>query len=176
MPDLVRQTAQDAMEGYSRKASICEPLPAYTPPMELSWFIYRGPGMQRLSETMDGSPRMLGRFATLLLACAILAALPASVIALDDDVFRARDEDLYVVSADDDDDDGGTDTGNTGTSGGSSGKNSNDGTNSRHTGVSRDRDRSRGDLTKDRTKDGPGGSTRDRSRNHTNDKSRNDTR
>jgi hypothetical protein len=121
---------------------------------------------------------MLGRFATLLLACAILAALPASAIALDDDVFRARDEDLYVVSAedDDDDDDGGTDTGNTGTSGGSSGKNSNDGTNSRHTGVSRDRDRSRGDLTKDRTKDGPGGSTRDRSRNHTNDKSRNDTR
>ena len=43
-------------------------------------------------------------------------------------------------------------------------------------GVSRDRDSSRGDLTRDRTKDGPGGSKRDWSQNHTNDRSRNDTR
>jgi hypothetical protein len=49
-------------------------------------------------------------------------------------------------------------------------------TDSRHSAVSRDRDRSRGDLTKDRTRDGKGDATRDHSRNHTNDKSRNDTR
>ena len=42
--------------------------------------------------------------------------------------------------------------------------------------VSRDRDRSRGDLTRDRTKDGPGGSKRDWSGGNTNDRSRNDTR
>ena len=52
---------------------------------------------------------------------------------------------------------------------------SNDGTNSRVTPVSRDKDRSRGDLTKDWTRDG-GDRTRDWSRNTTNDKSRNDTR
>ena len=50
-----------------------------------------------------------------------------------------------------------------------------DGTNSRMTGVSRDRDNSRRDLTKDWTRDG-GDKTRDFSRNLTNDKSRNDTR
>jgi hypothetical protein len=43
------------------------------------------------------------------------------------------------------------------------------------TGVSRDRDNSRRDLTKDWTRDG-GDKTRDFSRNLTNDKSRNDTR
>ena len=53
---------------------------------------------------------------------------------------------------------------------------SNDNTGSRETRVSRDRDLSRDDLTKDRTKDGPGTSTRDFSQNRTNDGSRNDTR
>jgi len=41
--------------------------------------------------------------------------------------------------------------------------------------MSRDRDRSRGDLTKDWTRDG-GDRTRDHSKNQTNDRSRNDTR
>jgi hypothetical protein len=50
-----------------------------------------------------------------------------------------------------------------------------DHTNSRVTAVSRDRDLSRRDLTKDWTRDG-GDRTRDHSRNHTNDRSRNDTR
>lgn len=121
---------------------------------------------------------MFGRLATMFLAAAIAMGLPTAAIASGDEAFRAREEDVYVVSpVDDDDDDGDTGTtGNTGTSKGTSGDDSNDGTNSRHTGASRDRDRSRGDLTKDRTKDGPGGSTRDHSRNDTNDKSRNDTR
>ena len=53
---------------------------------------------------------------------------------------------------------------------------SNDATGSRHTAVSRGRDRSRGDRTRDWTRDGAGDRTRDRSAGHTNDKSRNDTR
>jgi hypothetical protein len=123
---------------------------------------------------------MLGRIATGVLAGAIAMGMPiAALAASDDDAFRAREEDVRLVDAvDDDDDDDGDATGNTGNTGNSdtSGVNSNDGTNSRHTSVSRDRDRSRGDLTKDRTKDGPGSATRDRSRHQTNDKSRNDTR
>jgi hypothetical protein len=117
---------------------------------------------------------MLGRIATGVLAGAIAMGMPiAALAASDDDAFRAREEDVRLVDAvDDDDDDDGDATGNTDTSG----VKSNDGTNSRHTGVTRDRDRSRGDLTKDRTKDGPGSATRDRSRHQTNDKSRNDTR
>lgn len=54
-------------------------------------------------------------------------------------------------------------------------KKTNDGTRSNYSAVSRDRDRSRGDLTKDFTRDG-GDLTRDLTRNSTNDKSRNDTR
>ena len=54
--------------------------------------------------------------------------------------------------------------------------NSNDATGSRHTAVSRDRDRSRGDRTRDWTRDGAGDRTRDRSAGRTNDRSRNDTR
>jgi hypothetical protein len=88
----------------------------------------------------------------------------------------ARDEDFGVVLVveDDDGDDGDDDDtdGNSFTSN----VDSNDGTNSRVTSVSRGDDLSRGDLTRDRTKDGPGTSTRDRTANHTNDRSRNDTR
>ena len=118
---------------------------------------------------------MIGRLATLILAGTVGMGLPAAALASSEEAYRAREEDVHVVSAVDDDDDGHSDTGNTGNSG-TSGQDSNDATNSRHTGVSRDRDRSRGDLTRDRTKDGPGASTRDRSRHHTNDRSRNDTR
>ena len=42
--------------------------------------------------------------------------------------------------------------------------------------VTKDTDRSVDDLTKDRTKDGPGGKKRDWSRHNTNDGSRNDSR
>ncbi len=61
---------------------------------------------------------------------------------------------------------------NSGTGNSKSGR---DGTNSRVTNVSRDRDLSRRDLTKDWTRDG-GDRTRDHSRNYTNDASRHDTR
>lgn len=54
-------------------------------------------------------------------------------------------------------------------------RNTRDKTNSRVTRVSRDRDKSRFDLTRDWTMDG-GDFTRDRTKNSTNDNSRNDTR
>jgi hypothetical protein len=91
-------------------------------------------------------------------------------------VLREDDADALVVVSDDDADGDGN-TGNTG--GGTYNSrtgNSNDGTNSRVTGVTRNRDRSLDDLTRDRTKDGPGGKKRDWSRHHTNDRSRNDSR
>lgn len=53
---------------------------------------------------------------------------------------------------------------------------SNDRTGSGHTAVSADRDRSRGDKTRDWTRDGQGDRTRDFSQNRTNDRSRGDTR
>jgi hypothetical protein len=98
-----------------------------------------------------------------------------------DDVAAKREEDAREVAAlgddgDDDDtsddDDGGGDDSSSFTSG----VNSNDRTGSGHSKVSRDRDRSRGDNTRDRTRDGKGGKKRDWSANHTNDRSRNDTR
>jgi hypothetical protein len=84
------------------------------------------------------------------------------------------DEEEMVLLADDDDD--GADTGSNSRSGFTSGVNSNDGTGSGHTPVSRDRDRSRGDKTRDRTRDGKGGPRRDWSGGHTNDRSRRDSR
>lgn len=117
-----------------------------------------------------------------------LLALPISSAFAADDIDAKRDDDgtELVVVSDDSDDDGfdglaGTNT-NTGTNGGdntnsrdTSGVNSNDNTGSGKTGVSRDRDNSRGDKTKDWTRDG-GDRTRDWSANKTNDRSRNDTR
>lgn len=95
-------------------------------------------------------------------------------------VLRDEDDDagLATLERDDDPDDvaDDTDDGGGNSNGATSGVDSNDGTNSRHTDVSRNRDRSQGDLTRDRTKDGPGGLTRDRSAHNTNDRSRHDTR
>jgi hypothetical protein len=94
----------------------------------------------------------------------------------DHEVVVSKDEDAsdVLVTDDDDDDDG---DGGGGDSGGfTSGVDSNDGTNSRVTSVTRGDDLSRGDLTRDLTKDGPGASTRDQSRHQTNDRSRHDTR
>jgi hypothetical protein len=123
---------------------------------------------------------MIPRGLILVLALAIGLALPLSGVALGHNgkeapqAVLARDEDAaYLVTADDDgdDDDDDSNDGHTDRSG-----KSNDRTNSRFTGVSRDRDLSRGDLTRDWTRDGKGGKKRDWSRHHTNDRSRNDTR
>jgi hypothetical protein len=111
-----------------------------------------------------------------------LLALPVTSAVAGGDTAVKRDEDTpeVVLVADEDDDDtadrvAGTATGGETDSRHTSGVDSNDGTNSRHTAVSRDRDRSRGDKTKDWTRDG-GDRSRDRSANQTNDRSRNDTR
>lgn len=100
---------------------------------------------------------------------AMTASAPASA---DDVVAKPEDSASIVLSEDDDDDD---DDETTGASSPSGTGVSNDGTGSRVTAVSRDRDISGDDLTKDMTMDG-GDPTRDFSQNHTNDASRNDTR
>ena len=104
------------------------------------------------------------RILTFALAAALAVfGLAGTAVAASDgsdaDGVIARDEDFAGVLVVDDDDDGddsgaGTDT-NGGTGSFTSGVDSNDGTDSRVTPVSRDRDRSRGDLTRDRTKDAP---------------------
>jgi hypothetical protein len=110
-----------------------------------------------------------------LLALLVGLAVPglASAGAEGEAVLGREDDDVAVLVAMDDDGDD-TNTGNTGAASGTG--DSNDGTNSRHSGVSRDGENSVGDLTRDRTKDGPGGSRIDRSGNGTNDRTRNDTR
>ena len=110
-----------------------------------------------------------------------LFALTQSTSATADDVVAKREDSATVLLSEDDDDDDGDDDDNdddtdvTGASSPSGTGVSNDGTGSRVTAVSRDRDVSNDDLTKDRTMDG-GDPTRDFSQNHTNDASRNDTR
>ena len=113
----------------------------------------------------------------------------------EDDVYGKREDGAAaIVTADDDDDDdplrnddsntnsktGPDDTDDTSLREESSyspnSMPSRDDTNSRVTDVSRDRDRSRGDLTRDLTNDGPGKNNVDSSASSTNDKSRNDTR
>lgn len=103
-----------------------------------------------------------------------LLALPISAAFADDDVAMKRQDDTpdLVLASDDDDNGDGDDTNSPDTSG----DNSNDSTGSGSTAVSRDRDKSRGDKTRDWTKDGPGDRKRDWSANSTNDRSRNDTR
>ena len=106
-----------------------------------------------------------------------LGLLPTSIASAADSDLVKREEDrvelVLVDDRDDDDTNDDTDTGNTGNSGTG---NSNDATNSRFTAVSRDRDLSRGDKTRDQTLDGSGDRKRDWSANKTNDASRNDTR
>ncbi len=89
-----------------------------------------------------------------------------------EDVTVKRDEnedDVLLVNDDDDDDDNSNSLY-------SSNVNSNDATGSGYTAVSHDNDISRGDKTRDWTRDGTGDRTRDFSQNRTNDRSRNDTR
>ena len=115
-----------------------------------------------------------------LLGLGLFTMTATSSASADDVVAKREDSANVLVSADDDDDDDDTDDGNddsgrTGASSLSGTGVSNDGTGSRVTAASRDRDISKGDLTKDRTMDG-GDPTRDLTQNHTNDASRNDTR
>lgn len=99
------------------------------------------------------------------------------------DAYLKREETITSLAlvADDDLDDTNTNTGDD-TSAGSkttrgtgSSRSRADGTNSRYDNGSRDRDRSRGDRTKDWTRDG-GDRSRDLTPNLTNDRSRHDTR
>jgi hypothetical protein len=109
-------------------------------------------------------------------------ALPGSTIAADrgsDEGFAKREDNVAELAlvSDDDDDDTNDDTG-TGTrtrSRTGNSRSTNDGTRSNFTKVSRDRDLSRSDKTKDWTRDG-GSRTRDWTANKTNDRSRNDSR
>ena len=110
------------------------------------------------------------------MAAGLVVSFGGPASAAGDDAAYAKREDNakeWVVSADDDLDDD-TNTG-TKTGGGGDTSKSNDNTGSRASGVSRDRDNSRGDNSRDWTRDG-GDRTRDHSGNHTNDRSRNDTR
>lgn len=117
-----------------------------------------------------------------------LIAWQAPALASDDSAFKRQEDTPDIVLAVDDEDDDDTfardDTDDDGgeqttwsktTRGTGSSRSRRDGTNSRYSKVSRDRDRSRGDRTKDWTRDG-GDRTRDRSRGATNDRSRHDTR
>ena len=127
---------------------------------------------------------MFGRAATWMLGLALVAGLPAgAAFAADlDEVTLRRDDEYSEIAGVEDDDSGadaltgatGDNTGNTG--GDSSGVDSNDGTGSGYSAVSRDGEVSQGDNTRDWTRDGAGDRKRDWSGGQTNDGSRNDTR
>lgn len=123
-------------------------------------------------------------FGTLGLAGAVgvgLMALPGATVAasIEDDAAVKREDgvtELVLVDDDDDDDtaDDSVDSADTFTG---VSRSTSDRTRSNFTKVSRDRDISRSDKTKDFTFDGPGDTrTRDWTANRTNDRSRNDTR
>ncbi len=122
---------------------------------------------------------MIGRLSLWALALTFVLSLPAASLVApagsNNDLAARREEDVVLVSTLEDD--GGDDnSGDNSRSGYTSGVNSNDRTGSGHSAVSRDGERSRGDLTRDRTRDGAGARKRDWSGNRTNDRSRNDTR
>jgi hypothetical protein len=109
-----------------------------------------------------------------------LIATSSPVVSSTPDEAAKREDDapsLVLVSDDDDDDtsDGYDDTRTNSPSYTGQSRDTRDNTNSRVSSVSRDRDHSRGDRTRDWTRDG-GDRTRDKSANQTNDRSRNDTR
>jgi hypothetical protein len=114
-----------------------------------------------------------------------LLSFPTTTAAIADDLgdkaFTKRDDhaaELVLVDHDDDDDTGDQNTGTrtrTRSRDTRHSRVSHDNTRSNVTSMSRDRDHSRGDKTRDWTRDG-GTHTRDWSQNHPNDHSRNDTR
>jgi hypothetical protein len=117
---------------------------------------------------------MIGRYLIVTMAFVFGAAMPLGALTGEaENPAVVRDEDLVVMTVSEDDDD---DTNDDSNSGFTSGQNSNDKTNSKHTAVTKDKDRSSGDLTRDKTKDGPGGKKRDWTKNKTNDNSKRDTR
>lgn len=118
----------------------------------------------------------LGTLGVAGLLTAGLFAIPGTTttVASGTDGLLKRDEDLTeIVLVDDDDDDDTNDRSRSRNTGAS--RSTRDGTRSNFTKVSRDRDKSRSDKTRDWTRDG-GDRTRDHSQNRTNDRSRNDTR
>ena len=121
---------------------------------------------------------VLRRMGTALIwALVLVLGLGFSLVNRTEDPLARRDEgedELVLVSDDDDDDDSDDDSASNSLY--SSNVDSNDRTGSGHTAVSRDRDRSRDDKTRDWTRDGTGDRTRDWSSHRTNDRSRNDTR
>ena len=128
---------------------------------------------------MRTNPLAVGTLGIAGLVAAGALAFPAATAFADDAAKRDEDTPDVVLTADDDDDDtnatnSGDDSGNDTNTGNS--VSTNDGTRSNFTPVSRDRDLSRSDTTKDFTKDGPGGKKRDWSGGQTNDNSRNDSR
>ena len=112
-----------------------------------------------------------------------LMSFPTATVAADpgssgnDDAYVKREDHVseLVLVADDDDDDSNDNTKSKASRNTGFSKASNDNTRSNFTKVSRDRDLSRSDKTKDWTRDG-GDHTRDLTPNLTNDRSRNDTR
>lgn len=135
------------------------------------------PGNDQTQEGIDMQTlfrAVVAAFAALL-GLGLFAATQSSA-ASGDDLAATREDSVTVLSTDDgdDDDDDDDDSDDSDTFDSNTGE-SEDGTGSRVTVVSRDRDISNDDLTKDRTMDG-GDPTRDVTQNLTNDASRNDTR
>ena len=95
----------------------------------------------------------------------------------DDDAFVKREDNVseLVLVADDDDNDTNDKSRSNSNTRSRMSRATNDNTRSNFTKMSRDRDHSRGDKTKDFTRDG-GDRTRDASAQRINDRSRNDTR
>lgn len=125
--------------------------------------------MNRVSKTMVVLMSLLLTLGTVSLAWA-----GASKVTKQDGVLAREEEIEEAFIAEDDGDDTGGNSHNTGGNSQDTSR-SNDNTGSRHTSVSRDRDRSRGDRSRDWTRDG-GDKTRDHTGNKTNDGTRNDTR
>jgi hypothetical protein len=107
-----------------------------------------------------------------------LMTFPGSTVAAnpgDDAVAKREDNVSELVLVDDDDDDDTNDNTNTKSRFTGFSRSTNDNTRSNFTKVSRDRDLSRSDKTKDWTRE-DGSRTRDWTGKKTNDRSRNDTR
>ena len=119
-----------------------------------------------------------------IIPAALITAAGAVVIgligmqapALAEEAVKRDDDAIELVLADDDDGDDTNDDSTDAEDTSTPSLATSDNTNSRVSAVSRDRDISRGDMTKDFTSDGPGDQVRDLSANATNDNSRSDTR
>jgi hypothetical protein len=103
-----------------------------------------------------------------------LLSLQAPTVSADQELAKREDDTPEIVLVADDDDDDTNDDSRSRFTGAS--RATGDNTRSNFTKVSRDRDLSRSDKTRDWTRDGKGKMKRDWSVNKTNDRSRNDTR